>query len=195
MSMGEGQERRQMVRVSDRILFSCSKVAPENYEVLASDFAKGISLYDQEELRDVRLYIGAQSALARLRNRDEDLAEFLQHMDNKLNLVLREIKKGQTPLDRLMPLMVSLSSGGIAIPTAQPIQKDEPLELHMVLLPNHVYIYCLGTVVNCQKSGEGAMPYRASIRFTLLAEEDHEALIQHMFKLQSLALRKRRLQS
>jgi hypothetical protein len=195
MSMGEGQERRQMVRVSDRILFSCSKVAPEKYEVLASDFARGISLYDQEELRDVRLYIGAQSALARLRNRDEDLAEFLQHMDNKLNLVLREIKKGQTPLDRLMPLMVSLSSGGIAIPTAQPIQKDEPLELHMVLLPNHVYIYCLGTVVNCQKSGEGAMPYRASIRFTLLAEEDHEALIQHMFKLQSLALRKRRLQS
>jgi hypothetical protein len=195
MGKDERLERRQMLRLSDRVLFSCSKVTPEKYEALASDFAKGIPPYNQEELQDVRLHISAQSALSRLRNRDEDLAEFLHHLDNKLNLLLKEVRKAKSPLDHLIPHKISLSSGGMAYLAKQPLAKDDHLELHLVLLPSYTYIYCLGTVVNCQPTGDNEMRHRLSIRFTLLMEEDHEKIIQHLFKLQSLALRNRRLQS
>jgi hypothetical protein len=187
------QNRRQMVRMQDRILFGHSPVEPEIYEALARDFEKGIPLYNREDFEDVRLYINAQSALTRLRGRDVDLAEFLHYLDNKLNLLLRESRKGQSPLDRLVSQEVSLSSGGMAFFADRSFKKSDRLKLHLVLLPSYIYICCLGTVVNSQICEKGEMPYRISIGFTLLLEEDREKLIQHLFRLQSLALRNRRL--
>ena len=188
----EIHNRRQTVRMPDRILFAYSPVEPEKYEVLARDFEKGIPLYNREDSQDIRLYINAQSALTRLRSRDEELAEFLQYLDNKLNLLLRDAGKGRSPLDHLVYQDVSLSSGGMSFLVERPFNKNDHLKLHLVLLPRYIYICCLGTVVGVQNSEEG-MPYRISTRFMLLMEEDREKLIQHLFRLQSLALRHRRL--
>jgi hypothetical protein len=189
----ETQNRRQMVRMQDRILFACSPVEPEKYEALTQDFKKGIPPYNQEDFQDIRLYVNAQNALTRLRGRDVDLAEFLHYLDNKLNLLLRDSRKGQSPLDRLVSQEVSLSSGGMAFLACRPYKKNDHLQLHLVLLPSYIYICCLGTVVNSQVSEKGEMLYRISVGFTLLMEADHEKLIQHLFRLQSLALRNRRL--
>jgi hypothetical protein len=189
----EMQNRRQTVRMPDRILFAYSPVEPENYEALARDFEKGIPPYNREDSQDIRLYINAQGALNRLRDRDVDLAEFLHYLDNKLDLLLRGTRNGQSPLDRLISQEVSLSSGGMAFLAGRSFKKNDQLKLHLVLLPSYVYICCLSTVVNSQAFEEGELPHRISVRFTLLVEEDRERLIQHLFRLQSLALRNRRL--
>jgi hypothetical protein len=191
---GEGRDRRQALRMADRILFFFDRVEPKKYETLRRDFARGIPPYQQEELQDVRFQIRASNALARLRSRDEDLADFLQHLDAKINLLMKEVHSGRSPLNRLTPEDVSLSSGGIAFFTDRNLPVGEHLELHLVLEPNRIYIYCTGEVVGCDQKGRGNKPYRVSVKFTLLAEEDREQLIQHLFKLQSKALRKRRQQ-
>jgi hypothetical protein len=189
---GEGRNRRQAVRMTDRILFAYTPVQPERYEAVRRDFEKGIPPYQQDGLEDIRLHVGAQNSLVRLRARDEDLADFLHYLDTKLNLLLKEIRGGRSPFDQLTSENVSLSSGGMAFFTGRQLAAGEYLELHLVLAPNHIYLYCLGEVVDCDRKGGGEKPFRVSVKFTLFTEEDREKLIQHLFKLQSLALRKRR---
>lgn len=191
---GEGRNRRQAVRMTDRILFAYDRVQRENYEAVRRDFEKGIPPYQQDGLQDIRLHVGAQSTLARLRSRDADLADFLHYLDVKLDLLLKKVGDGRSPLDSLTTENVSLSSGGMAFFSGLQLAAGEHLGLHLVLEPNHVYLYCLGEVVDCDPKGGGEKPYRVSVKFTLLADEDREKLIQHLFKLQSLALRKRRQQ-
>jgi hypothetical protein len=187
----EIQDRRQSVRVPDRILLSYSPVEAKRYESFRRDFENGIPLYNHEEFEEIRLYVNSREALTRLRDRDEDLAEFLQYLDNKLNLLLRGRRQAESPLDRLASHEVSLSSGGMAFVAGRPFEKDDRLELHLVLLPSYNYICCLGSVVNSQIIDQGR-GHRISLRFSLLTDEDRERLIQHIFRLQSLALRHRR---
>lgn len=189
----QGEDRRQTMRMLDRIKFFHVPIEPKKYETVQQDFEKGIPPYQREELQDIRLHIGAESALARLRNRDEDLADFLFHLDTKINTLLKEVRGGHSPLDRLVLETVSVGAGGMAFFSETALAIGAYLELHLVLEPYHLYIYCLGEVVNCdQKGGSGEKPYRISVKFTLITEEDREKLVQHLFKLQSMALRQKR---
>lgn len=188
--------RRGAVRVADRVLLAAKRVALERYQALAADYQHGISLYNQEGLADIQMYVGAEGALSRLQDRDADLAEFLRHLDNKLNLVLKRVQGERTLLDELKLQKVNLSSSGIAFVMNEEFRERELLELHLVLLPDYTYIYCFGTVVSCERvslQGQEKPAYRLGVEFTLLMDDDQEKLVQHNFKQQSLALRNRRL--
>jgi len=141
------------------------------------------------------MYVGTQSALARIQQRDEDLGRFLQHLDTKVNMLLQKVTGGASPLDRLALQEVILSSVGLSFPAAQALEPGAMLEFNLVLLPDYVYVYCLGEVVGCRPHEvTGGDPAQfVSCRFALIMEEDRERLVQHSFKKQSLALRNRRL--
>ena len=195
--MAAETNRRGAVRITDRVLLACNRVTAEKFQAIAADYQNGISLYNQEGLADIQMYIGAESALGRIRDRDADLAEFLKHMDNKLNMVLKRVRNERTPLDDLKLQKVNLSGNGIAFPAGEEFKKDEIVELHLILLPTYIYIYGFAKVVSCEKMGKGQEKplYRVGVEFALLMDEDQEKLIQHNFKQQSLALRNRRLGS
>ncbi|MDA8164577.1 MAG: PilZ domain-containing protein [Desulfobacteraceae bacterium] len=190
----EGSDRRQAVRMDDRILFAWAPVATADYEKVRGDFEKGIPPYPQGGLQDIGQHVAAQGALSRLRSRDADLAEFLHFLDNKLDQLLKEARGDHSPLDQLSHENVSLSSGGMAFFTVSQLPPGEHLELHLVLEPDHLYIFCLGEVVDCEEKGGGGKPFRISVKFTLITDDDREKLIHHLFRLQTIALRKRRQQ-
>jgi hypothetical protein len=173
----------------------------EKMQAVAKDFEQGISPYNQEGLTDIEMFIGAQSALAKLRERDSDLADFLQHLDHKMNMMLKQvIKGGESPLDALIMRKANLSANGIAFCCDAPVRPDEMVEVHLVLLPAYIYVYSFGKVVSCdpvpEEEGEGAgCKFRVALEFVFLLDEDREKIIQHTFKQQSLALRNRRLNS
>jgi hypothetical protein len=169
------------------------KVSPERYQAVVEDFNHGIPLYNQEGLEDIQVYIGAQTALSRLRERDADLADYLRHLDTKVNMMLKRVKGEKSPLDELKMQKANLSGTGMAFITDTPADMGTDVEFHIVLLPAYIYIYCFGKVVSCEPYGEEENRYRIGAEFTLLMEEDREKLIQHNFKQQSLALRNRRL--
>ena len=87
-----GLNRRQSVRITDRVLLSYAPVSEEKYNAIAEDYSNGISLANQDGLADIQVFIGAQSALNRLRERDEDLADFLKHMDTKISTLLQRVQ-------------------------------------------------------------------------------------------------------
>ncbi|MGV1099452.1 PilZ domain-containing protein [Thiovibrio sp. JS02] len=196
--MRESLNRRQSVRITDRVLLAVNPVSPEKLQSVTEDFHHGISLYNQEKLADIQMFIGAQTALVKLRERDADLADFLQHLDNKMNMVLQRVKKEKSPLDALVLQKANISANGIAFQSDTPARLDDVFEVHVVLLPAYIYVYCFGRVVSCEAATdeeEGGEKFRIALEYALLTEEDREKIVQHNFKQQSLALRNRRLNS
>ena len=192
--MTEGLNRRQSVRVTDRVMLASHPVSAEKMQAVVNDFQQGISPYNQESLTDIQMFIGAQSALANLRERDADLADFLQHLDNKMNVMLKQIRGGESPLDALIMRKVNISANGIAFCSDGPVRLDEIVEIHLVLLPAYIYIYSFGKIIACDPgTGEEELgcKFRVGLEFVFLLDEDREKIIQHTFKQQSLALRNR----
>lgn len=194
--MTEGLNRRQSVRVTDRVMLAVHPVSAEKMQAVVDDFQQGISPYNQEGLADIQMFIGAQSALAKLRERDADLADFLQHLDHKMNMMLKQVKGGESPLDALIMRKANLSANGIAFCSDAPARLDEMVEIHVVLLPAYIYVYSFGKVIACDpapEEEESDCKFRVALEFDFLLDEDREKIIQHTFKQQSLALRNRRL--
>ena len=193
--MADSLNRRQSVRITDRVMLTSYPVSVEKYEAITDDFHNGISLYNQEGLADIQMVIGAQSALSKLSERDSDLADFLRHLDNKMNMLLKTVKGGMSSFDDLKMMKANLSGNGIAFISDVEVDIDDMLELHIVLLPSYAYVYSFGKVVSCEPIAEedAEHGYNIAVEYTLQMEEDREKLIQHCFKQQSLALRNRRL--
>jgi hypothetical protein len=188
------KERRQAVRITGRNLFSYSPIEKDKYEEIAQDFAKGMSPYNQEGLTDIQIFVNAQSALARLREKDSDLAEFLQHLDNKINQILVKIDDGKTLFDDLVLQEFNMSGDGLGFIVDEQLEPGTILEFHIVLLPDYCYIYCLGKIVDCREmvDKDDKTVFRISCEFVLIMDNDRENLIQHNFRQQSLALRNRK---
>ncbi|MFA6282770.1 MAG: PilZ domain-containing protein [Desulfurivibrionaceae bacterium] len=194
--MTDGLNRRQSVRVTDRVMLAIHPVSAEKMQAVADDFQQGISPYNQEGLTDIQTFIGAQSALAKLRERDSDLADFLQHLDNKMNIMLKQVRGGESPLDALIMHKTNISANGIAFCSDVPVRLDGIVEIHLVLLPGYIYIYSFGRVIACDPAAEGdelGCKFRVGLEFIFLLDEDREKIIQHTFRQQSLALRNRSL--
>lgn len=192
--MSDGRNRRTAVRATDRVLLAYKKVTPEKYEDIAEDYRQGISIYTQEGMGDVQIYIGAHTALERLRKKDPDLADYLRHLDNKLNILMKRVKGERSIFDALKMQKVSISGSGIAFFSFEEFAPGDIIELHLALLPTYTYLYFFAKVTQCDQDSEhqGRPIYRIGSEFALMMEEDREKLVQHNFKQQSLALRSRR---
>jgi len=177
-------------------MLAINPVSAEKMQAVANDFQQGISPYNQEGLTDIQVFIGAQGALANLRERDADLADFLQHLDNKMNMLLKQGKGGESPLDALIMRKANLSANGIAFWTDEPAKLDDIVEIHVVLLPAYTYVYSFGKVIAFDPALEeedSGCGFRVALEFVFILDEDREKIIQHTFKQQSLVLRNRRL--
>ena len=187
-------DRRDAVRVSGRSLFAFKVVDQDSYEGVKADYETGISLYTQEHLLDLQVFIGVQKALANIREKDEDLADFLQHLDMKMNLLLKKASDGKTPLDRLKLRDINISGSGLAFISKEPLAEDTILEIQMAFLLSYAFVYGFANVNKCEKleKVKDKQFYRIAAQFTLIMDDDRETLIQQNFKQQSLALRNRR---
>lgn len=192
----ENKGQRKAVRASDRILFSYKKIAPADYEAIFEDYRRGIPFYNQPGLAEAQMYVGAQNALVKLRERDADLGIFLQHLDTKMNVLLQKVMQDSSPFEGLTLNKVNISATGMAFAADEKLAKEQILALHIALLPEYSYIFCYARVVNCEAAGDPAdgKTHRVSAEFILITEADKERIIQHNFRQQSLALRNRRLQ-
>ena len=188
-------DRRQSVRVMGRNLFYFQPITKEKFAALQRDFEAGIPLYNHEGLADIQMFIGAQSALSRIRERDSDLGDFLAHLDSKINVILKKAIGAKTIIDNLTLHDLDLSGRGLAFVAERRMEVDDILEFHIALLPSYTYVYCFGKVISCQEQPpqERGIFFKVAAEFVLIMEDDQEKLIQHNFKQQSLALRNRRL--
>lgn len=195
MAHDNDQDRREAVRVDERCLFHWQILSTEEYQRIAADYANGIPLYSQEKLADIQMITGARNALARIREKDADLADFLSHLDTKINFLLKKMEGGQTLLDTLQIQDINLSAKGVGFKSEDKLAPDQIIEMNILLLPDYVHIYALGRVVaSTQEEDKGKSFYRNSVEFQIITEKDRETLIRYNFDQQSRMLRQQRLQ-
>lgn len=189
-------ERRNSVRVSGRNLFYCEPVSRTQFQSIVEDYKKGIPPYNQEGLSDVQIFIGAQSAITKIKEKDKDLGDFLSHLDTKLNLMLKMLDTDKGLFEQMSVKELNMSGTGIDFIHNTEYAKDTVLALHITLLPDYSYIYCLAKVKTCSlvEEVEEKKYYRLAAEFILIMEEDREMIIHNNFKQQSMALRNRRQQ-
>ena len=186
-------ERRRSVRITGRSLFAYKVISPETFAEIKADYDNGISLYTQEHLLDLQVFIGAQKALSNIRERDVDLADFLQHLDTKINILLKKANGDKTPMDHLKLRDINISGQGIAFISKDPLDIGTIIEIQLAFLPSYTFVYGLATINSCEKLEKKEKTfYRIGAEFTLIMDDDKEALIQQNFKQQSLALRNRK---
>lgn len=187
-------DRRLSVRVAGRNLFYCEPISRTQFKSIIDDYKKGIPPYNQEGLSEVQIFIGAQSALARIKEKDKDLGDFLSHLDTKLNLMLKMLDTDKGLFDQMSVKELNMSGSGIDFVHNTEYANDTILALHITLLPDYSYVYCIAKVKSCSmvQEVEGKKYYRIAGEFVLIMEEDRELIIQNNFKQQSLALRNRR---
>ena len=190
------ENRRQAVRVTDRILLASKRINDEEYDAIVQCFSKGISLYNQEDVGEFALYLGAQAAIGKMREKDENLANFMQLLDAKVNRILAAVSKEPSPIDKLLAQEVNISGTGLAFLAPDKIAVGDMLELHLVLLPEYAHIYTVARAVSSHKPAEITSEYscRVACEFDLIRDNDREAIVQHVFERQKSALRNRRLQ-
>lgn len=187
------EDRREAVRVDERCLFGWQEISREEFEEIEADYEKGIPLYSQEKLTDIQMFTGARHALARIRKRDADLADFLSYLDTKINFLLKKAEDGEGPLDNLQMQDINISAKGVAFKSENSIEPGRFVELHILLLPDYVYIFALGRVVASLPGEDSEKLYRNSVEFEIITDEDRETIIEYNFSKQSRALRRQRL--
>ena len=193
MSMNENFEKRESIRIKDRILLAFSKVSQDEYENRVKHYLDGtedpwVDTCHPSIQKDIK------ASLKNLRERDKDLANVLEALDQKLNLVLgligteESFEKGELP-QKLYK--VDLSAKGIGLSTKKDeIDKGDILKLIIGLLPEHYFFTSFGKVV--RKVQLDPKVNFLGIKFIWITEDDQEKLIEHIFARQVVQLRMRR---
>jgi hypothetical protein len=195
-SNSEEANNRNSVRITSRILFGHHKIDEQDFEQIRTDCDSGISLYNRSDLADMQIYRSAKGVLSRIKEKDKDMAIFLQHLDAKLNVLIQKMDSAPSLFDSFTLQKVNIGGNGVAFWNRESYSEGEIVELHLIIPPDDFYINCFAEVVKCVKdenSKSEETTFRVAVKFILVMESDREALVQYNFKQQSLALQRRRL--
>ncbi|RUM87409.1 MAG: hypothetical protein DSZ23_05915, partial [Thermodesulfatator sp.] len=184
-------EKRQSIRVKDRILMGFKEISQQEYEERISEYMEGLS-DPWIETSHPSLRKSTKNHMKRLRDRDPDLAAILEILDQKLNLLLGILGSEDTSLSpeyRARLYKVDLSAKGIGFRSQEHLAPGRLLSFYIGLLPEHYYFNCFGKVVRSRKEESG---HFIAVEFVWITEDDQEKLIEHIFSRQVLQLRMRR---
>lgn len=185
-------ERRRYFRIEDRALIK--------YRVIGLDAVERERQFIRlNEIRAANLHAALlgldmrlQELIDDIHDDDRPLAQALELLNRKLNLIERVVALEATP--RGAPEErehassdISMSGGGLALRADSPLELHAYLAVDLVLLPSHHPMRALGRVVDCRRFTAG--DYSIAIEFDEIREEDRDLLIQHIVRRQSALLR------
>ncbi len=180
-------ERREYFRIKNWLIL--------NYEVIDSiENAPEVSDLMREEspritlLQELsRLEQENQSYLSSLKEKQSQLGNYLLNMNKKFELLTRFVIQSlsDNPQDLTQ---VDLSGGGIRFKTHTQHKIDEVIKIELVLVPECVGIIAYGRVVDCHAI-ENSDEHEMALVFVKLRESDRDAIVRHVFKIQSNQLR------
>ncbi len=127
-----------------------------------------------------------QAYLSSLENKTSHVSNYVVNLNKKIELLTRFVVQ---LLDREKQDLteVDLSGGGIRFSTSDKLDIDQILKIEMVLVPDCVGIVAYCRVVDSQLNSKNQ--YNIALEFVQLKESDRDAIIRHIFKLQSQQLR------
>lgn len=189
--MSGSDNRRRSFRLNDRIVVWVKPLDDEARDAIAQDFDQYRLNYslkshfiNQREIRQPQLQV--------LRKRDKEVATYLEFLERQLIELAERLERSvEGDRERVRRLVdVNLSADGIRFITPAPLEEGQSVELGLDLPTNTTQIILLAKVMRVQKEDDGQM--KVSFEYTHIHDEDIEAIIRHMARLQQQQLQARR---
>ncbi|MCS5710349.1 PilZ domain-containing protein [Candidatus Berkiella aquae] len=190
-------ERRRYFRIEDEVILTWRKITLQEKEQGLARIQRGEIDYPDT----AGLFLSMEADLIDVIHslaKQPEMAQAIDLLNRKINLFARCI-----PLNNSVSTLldeeaqpVSLSASGISFETNEAVNKDQDIQLEMVLIPERIYILCFAVVVDClpieSQTDENAQIYRMNVDFTTIRDEDIERLVQHIMRKEVAFLRARR---
>lgn len=174
-------EKRDFFRINQDVLFETHLVdsyaadnsAPESH----FDDSPALTLLSQ--LRKIDK--DNQQILGILKDKNRLITDYLQSLNNKLDLVTRFCLFTQQADKDQPTTRINLSEGGIAYTSNRAVYKGNFLVLRLIFLPSYIHVVTFAKVVRCSsKDGE----HQVAARFHRLQDKDRQEISRHILKAQ-----------
>lgn len=184
------ENRRNFYRLPDSLEFGYIVVPAHQSATGMDDAALSRGLFVDEQaylhfqlMRHLRQATDRQLDLLRKINRDiPEVAEYLSLMDDRfLDLSHHLFHAYDRPTE-----LVDLSAGGLGFFTAEDLKPSTRLKVKLIFRPNFYGFICFAAVVTTRllPTVNPEKPYRTSIQFLDISDQDGQALNRHIFQLQ-----------
>lgn len=192
-------ERRRYFRIEDEIILTWHILTAQEKERGLERFKRGEIHYPDSAGLFLSMEADLLDAFQLIRARQPELAEALELLNRKINLVARTVTiddSKHTLLDeRTQP--VSISASGLSFESPIPASQGDAIQLEMVLLPEKIYVLCFGIIVDCvplqeSESKDPMNLFRLNVDFVTIRDDDTERLVQHIMRKEVEFLRARR---
>jgi hypothetical protein len=187
-SKAMSDERREWVRIDDRVLFECRLLTdpaegpipgslPISQEAIAAAVAKPTS--------DLLLRSGEQLA-------QSPLLPWIMKVDWLLEVIVKQLAKMQPESTAIAAIVdVTLSGGGVGFLSPRTFVVDDLLRM---ILPPFTPMQVTARVIRSSLAKDGVQ-YEIASEFTEINPDDQDHLIRHIIHTQAERLRGRRSQS
>lgn len=131
----------------------------------------------------------AQHLLRQLGERDRLMGNLLRVMNRRIDLIGEVLSQGLYQ-EFGAPQQVTLSEGGISFRHDQPLQRNEEVNLRLLLLPQALGLLLRARIAHCQPAAEGG--FLVGAEFEALTDAQRQLLARHILQKQAQARRQAR---
>jgi hypothetical protein len=183
------KEQRRYIRVQDRIYLKTVMISKERHDELIRYFEDGLEPVWCNDEFSVTAQSRFRDSLRKIMERDSALANALEVIDNKLNMIINKLEERDDAAGyRLCD--VNISAAGLNVAMKEDVSTGQHFDLSIRLLPEQFVFRALGKAVRVEKGADGLNS--VGIGFTWITDSDREILIEHIFNIQVVQLRIRR---
>lgn len=135
-----------------------------------------------------------QYVLHKVQEREPEIALYLQTLNEKLDLLARQLAMETTEFKDRTPRRVDVSAAGLGFDAPEMIPADQLMDIKMMLFPSLDYIRAVGRVVRCGEAFDtpAGPAFKVAVDFDFVRDDDRELLIQHVIRTESSQLREER---
>ena len=196
-------ERRQYYRIDDSAIFS--------YRVLENDLGHESELEQAHGTEDLESNKKVSAAfemielfaqmnqqmavtLGRISESSADVASYLKNLDNKIEMLAQMCLFKDSPSDLEPRREINLGAGGLAFGTDEKLKQGTLIAMDLILTTDLLCLHLNGRVIQVSDQKDGDYPYRVSVGFVDISENEVDQIIKHIMRLQSEQLRSQREQ-
>ena len=189
-------DRRQYYRIDDKAIFSYSIVNENTVNENAPDSNDSEDLNQSGALEIIELFghmnQQMKATLGRICEHSPDIASYLRSLDNKLELLVQMclLKDQKSPLESRRE--INLGAGGLAFGNDEKLSQGTLLKMNLILSSDLLCLRLKGRVLQVSRQKAGHYPYRISVGFVDISDNEVDQIIRHIMRQQSEQLRAQR---
>jgi hypothetical protein len=176
-------ERRRFFRIDDEAEVSFKTISDDEYQA----WSEGQQDEESENFAKIESEIGI--ALSNLKSQQPQLAKICELLNQKINLTMTNNPKANAFVNDGELKPINLSACGISFHSDENLNQNQSILLQLKLKPSNVSIVTTGKVVGSGSKGDKNI---IRVDFQQLGENYQDLLMQHLFHVQSRALKKQR---